>query len=90
VNAAYYVNKVLGIAFGAVLLALAGYKAWEWRNAAADEAGKRLQRRIEQISEQTREDMGFDRQPEWAKLEFDASQLHGFGGVSLPQSPPRH
>ncbi len=48
------INRIAGIAFAVALTAFLGYRAYLWRNDMAKEAGKRLQHRIVQMSDDPR------------------------------------
>jgi hypothetical protein len=78
-NALYYINKIVGIAFAAALTAFVGYRAYLWRNDLAAETGRRLEQRIKQMSEDPRYQLPTS-EIEWPDVKFSVENLQGFNG----------
>lgn len=53
-NAVEQLNKALGIAFAVGLSAFLAYRGYLWRQELSKEAGRRLQHRVKQMSEDPR------------------------------------
>ena len=75
-NALYYINKIVGLAFAAALTAFVGYRAYLWRNELAAETGRRFERRIKHMSEDPRYQLPAN-EIEWADIKFSAENLQG-------------
>ena len=82
-NTAYYVNKIVGVAFGLGLVIAGSYQAVKWRNQMAEEAGRRMQERLKQIGEETMAELEKNG-PQWDKIEMNGEMLKGIGGVIYP------
>ncbi len=73
------VNKIVGIAFTVALTGFVGYRAYLWRNDMAKEAGKRLQHRIVQMSEDPRYQLPKS-EIKWPEVKLPANGWQGVGG----------
>ncbi len=80
-NAIYYLNKSIGILFALAITGIVGYRAYLWRNDMAKEAGRRLQKRLQQIGEESAAQ--FKAAPLETQFKFDAHHWKSFeGGIS--------
>jgi len=81
-NAIYYLNKAVGILFALTIAGLIGYRAWVWRNDMAKEAGRRLQKRLEKIGEESAAE--FKSPPFETQFKFNADNWKNFQGGIYP------
>ena len=81
-NTFYYLNRAVGIAFALVLVGVAGYWAIVWRDDMRQEAGRRLQHRIKQISDQTAAEFDW-KAPDWGESTISSDHWSDFQGVDL-------
>jgi hypothetical protein len=81
-NALYYLNKIVGIAFAVGLTAFVGYRAYLWRNDVAAEAGKRLEQRLKQMSEDPRYQLPTS-EIKWPEVKFSVETMQGFNAGLL-------
>lgn len=82
-NTAYYVNKIIGVGFAIGLIAAGGYQFVKWRDQMAKEAGRRMQKRMQQIGDETMAELQKNA-PKWDQFQMSPEMMKGFGGVTFP------
>jgi len=87
VNTFYHLNKTIGIVFGVALILVGAYKLFALRDELAHEAGRRLQHRLEQISEETAAQLQ-SQSPKWPDVQLPPNWQQNFEGNAL--SPDGH